>query len=288
MRPNTPHMVVTTDHAICYGTHFVSSATIRQTCYSIFHTFIARSELTNAENLCVWTILHRFLGHYHQVYLHEYFEDADLDLDHVPNVREPEGVLDLFTFLVTVELSMALHPHTYKQEPCAQHWAQAERAKVHTRRLLKWFHAHYETLQDGEAIDLYSSLLLQFSMSFVSYLAQTREEHLDAGHYKMDRLLYEVQEVLAAHPETEAMMNNRHEYIMDTFEYRKEFTVKLKTNPQWSLDDLPNIPNAVFSSHLKVKPRLNLEDFLGGEGSPTFPYSVDKERVNKKPRYGRV
>jgi hypothetical protein len=282
MRPNTPHMVVTTDHSICYGTHFVSSATIRQTCYSIFHTFIARSEVTNAENLCIWTILHRFLGFYHQVYLHEYLLDEHFDRHHIPNVSTPEGTLDLFTFLVTVELSLVLHPQTYQRQPSQTHWAQAHRAKVHTRRILKWFHAHYATLQDGQPIDLYASLLVQISMSFVSYLAHAREQRLGHSHYHMDRLLYEVQEVIAAHPETEPLMQHRQEYIKDTFEYRKPFTVHLRAGPQWSLDDLPNVPTAISYPPLHAKPRLNLSDFLGGEGSPAFPYGRDTPTKHAK------
>jgi hypothetical protein len=275
MRPNTPHMVVTTDHAICYGTHFVSSATIRQTCYSIFHTFIARSEVTNAENLCVWTILHRFLGHYHQVYLHQFFDDRNLELDHVPDLSDPEDLIDFFTFLATVELSLALHPHTYRPDASNAHWAQAQRAKVHTRRILQWFHAHFAIFQAGYPIDLYFSLLVQFCMSFVSYLAHARAKGLTHSHYDMDRLLYEVQEVIAAHPETKPLMDHRQDYIKDTFEYTEPLTVNTQKNPGWSLDELPNVPTDISPSPSHVKPRMSLSDFLGGEGSPAFPYELE-------------
>ena len=49
MRPNTPHLVVTPEHAICHGGHFYAMATIRDTCFGIYHTFVAGTNLTNTE-----------------------------------------------------------------------------------------------------------------------------------------------------------------------------------------------------------------------------------------------
>jgi hypothetical protein len=270
-------MVATTDHAICYGTHFISTATLRETCYSIFHTFLARSAVTNANNTSVWTVLQRFLGYYHDAFLHRVFRDKGLDKTHLPDITTAGGVLDLFTLLVTLELSIALHPETYQKGVSSAHWARAQRAKIQSRRLLKWFDVHFALLKGGEPTDVYSSLLVQISMSFVSYLAYGREQGLGSTHYDMDRLLYEVQEVLAARPETEPMMKDRGKYILDTFEHDKAFVVKAKSNPQWSTKDLPNIPVAA-SPPPHVKPRLNLSDFLGGETPPPFPYPTGGER----------
>ena len=49
MRPNTPHLVVTPEHAICQGGHFYATSTIRDTCFGIYHTFIGGLLLTNTE-----------------------------------------------------------------------------------------------------------------------------------------------------------------------------------------------------------------------------------------------
>ena len=49
MRPNTPHLVVTPEHAICHGGHFYAMSTIRDTCFGIYHTFIGGALLTNTE-----------------------------------------------------------------------------------------------------------------------------------------------------------------------------------------------------------------------------------------------
>jgi exopolysaccharide biosynthesis predicted pyruvyltransferase EpsI len=81
-------------------------------------------------------------------------------------------------------------------------------------------------------------------MSFVSYL-DFGKDGLSSAHYNMDQLLYEVQEVIAVHPKMELIMKEQQKYILDTLEYRDEFTVIEKPELQWSLDSLPNVPAAI-------------------------------------------
>ena len=50
MRPNTPHVVFTAEHSVCMGGHFYATSTLRDTCYGMFHTFIAGSIVTNAQH----------------------------------------------------------------------------------------------------------------------------------------------------------------------------------------------------------------------------------------------
>jgi len=115
MRPNTPHMVVTTDHNHLLWNPFVSSATIRQTCYSLFHMFIARSEghqrrkplHLDCPALIPWFFITK------SIYMN-LFMISTLTAATFQTSPHPKGVLDLFTFLVTVELSIILHPQTYQ------------------------------------------------------------------------------------------------------------------------------------------------------------------------------
>jgi hypothetical protein len=78
MRPNTPHMVVTLDHAICYGTHFIATGALRQTCFGLIHAFVRRDVITNTENRKVWFSLQRLLIYYREVYLESYLNDPGL------------------------------------------------------------------------------------------------------------------------------------------------------------------------------------------------------------------
>jgi hypothetical protein len=57
LRPNTPHAVFTTEHCITYGSHFVATSTLRETCYGVVHSFISSSTITNADNNDMWIIL---------------------------------------------------------------------------------------------------------------------------------------------------------------------------------------------------------------------------------------
>ena len=279
-------MVVTTDHSICYGSHFISSATIRQTCYNIFHTFLARSEVTNADNLSVWTILQRFIGYFDHALLRSYFQDPDLNKTHLPDLKSSTGVLDLFTLLATLELSIALHPQTYeKTQDSNAHWARAQRTKIHSIRLLNWFNAHFTIYQDEEEIDLYPRLLVQIIMSFLNSLANGRKKGLLTKHYNLDRLLYEIEEVIASHPETAPMMKERLKYISPTFEYKSIFKINIKKDPQWSIEDLPNVPMTT-SPPLYTKAKFSLEDFLGEKDALELLYPAQESNVvmKKKPR----
>jgi hypothetical protein len=50
MRPNTPHVVFTAEHSVCFGGHFYASPVLRDTYYSIIHTFVMGTLVTNADH----------------------------------------------------------------------------------------------------------------------------------------------------------------------------------------------------------------------------------------------
>ena len=51
MRPNTPHVVFTAESAVCLGGHYYATSTLRDTCYGVFHSFVAGSVITNASHV---------------------------------------------------------------------------------------------------------------------------------------------------------------------------------------------------------------------------------------------
>ena len=47
MRPHTLRAVFTTEHSVCMGGRYISTSTLRDTCYGIFQSFITRKSLTD-------------------------------------------------------------------------------------------------------------------------------------------------------------------------------------------------------------------------------------------------
>jgi hypothetical protein len=76
MKPNTPHMVVTPENAICLGNHFIAASSIRETCFGLIHTFVMRGLITNAENRAVWENLHRLLYYWQDAYITSFDDDG--------------------------------------------------------------------------------------------------------------------------------------------------------------------------------------------------------------------
>ena len=72
MRLNTPHLVVTPEHAICHGGHFYAMSTIRDTCFRIYHMFVGGSALTNTEySLHAHQMLTCMLFYIHNSFVHQ-------------------------------------------------------------------------------------------------------------------------------------------------------------------------------------------------------------------------
>ena len=70
MRPNTPHVVFTAEHSVCFGGHFYATSTLRDTCYGMMHTFVAGSIVTNAQHTThAFMLLARLLAFFEYQFL---------------------------------------------------------------------------------------------------------------------------------------------------------------------------------------------------------------------------
>jgi len=81
MRPNTPHLVITPTHSICYRGHFYATSIIRDTCYRLFHMFIGSSVLMNMEHtkdshILLWQILTM----YHVLFTQQFSDSGQLKI----------------------------------------------------------------------------------------------------------------------------------------------------------------------------------------------------------------
>lgn len=120
MRPNTPHLVMTPESSICYGGHFYTCSTIRETCYGLLHTFVASSLITNTHHTAASRdILRRLLTYFWTVIRTDYITPnatnkmADKYRGRVPDVFTFSGLIDLLSLCIIVELGNVLHYKTY-------------------------------------------------------------------------------------------------------------------------------------------------------------------------------
>lgn len=124
MRPNTPHLVVTTESSICHGGHFIATATLRQTCHGIFHTFIASSLLTNTEHTTASRdLLRRLLAYFLKAFQTDYIANklpkkgmASKYIGKIPDVFTFDGLLDVFSLCNIMELGNIIHYKTYTDD----------------------------------------------------------------------------------------------------------------------------------------------------------------------------
>lgn len=66
MKPNTAHFVITTDHAICFGGHFLMTRAMQLTLQGLIHTFVLDRFLTNTSHEPSRSLLRRILLFYYQ------------------------------------------------------------------------------------------------------------------------------------------------------------------------------------------------------------------------------
>lgn len=66
MRPNTPHIVFTLEHAVCIGGHFYATSTLQDTLYGLEHNFFLGHLITNTEHIASRLLLRRFAHFFHR------------------------------------------------------------------------------------------------------------------------------------------------------------------------------------------------------------------------------
>lgn len=155
MRPNTPHLVYTTESAICHGGHFYCMSTIRDSIFGIFHTFSASGLLTNTEHTKdAHLLLRRIVTYIHFIFVRRDFNTnlSAMPTPHVPDVSTFEGTIDLFMLCVIMELGDLITPRAYRREtnPKRHDLLSTIHVRGLARDLLDWWQAHYRFVsKDG-------------------------------------------------------------------------------------------------------------------------------------------
>jgi hypothetical protein len=150
MRPGSIHAVFTPRSAICFGNHFYTITTISDTVYTIIHTFVGSSALTNTEhNTDSRMLLRRILLYIHSETVGvDFIPTVDRPIPtsgHIPALDSYDGVVTFFNLLNIIELGDILHPGSYT-------WARLglkERVEmIHSRKLARqlrhWFWCYFD------------------------------------------------------------------------------------------------------------------------------------------------
>ena len=182
MRPNTPHAVFTPENCITYGSHFVATSTLRETCYGVVHSFISSSAITNADNNDVWNILQRLACYYHQIFTNGDWKEACFDASHIPDVSSPSGVLDLYTFMVILELANVFHESAYSNSGLIQlERLRIIEARRLSRELRNWVVTNFVVqIMDRPDEDLFAWMLASMCVRLVYYLKEARSHNIKA------------------------------------------------------------------------------------------------------------
>ncbi|KAF8066069.1 hypothetical protein FPV67DRAFT_1359440, partial [Lyophyllum atratum] len=145
MRPNTIHAVLTPDASICRGGHFYATATIRDSVYGLYHTFVASSYITNAlHKSASEQMLMRMLRFFHHRLTTARDTKAD-DAAHLPDMNTFDGLLDLLCLCNFFEMQSVLSDWMYK----ASHHRTAERKRhvrnrALARQVVQWVFSNYD------------------------------------------------------------------------------------------------------------------------------------------------
>ncbi|KAH6880233.1 hypothetical protein BKA70DRAFT_1447519 [Coprinopsis sp. MPI-PUGE-AT-0042] len=112
MRPATPHAVLTTDNAICYGGHFLAASTLQRTVAGSIHTFFRGGVITNTNHPSFQSRMNTIACFFYKAIV--LGDTHDLDEGHVPKFTTASGLTDLIVFACGIELQNAICPLSYK------------------------------------------------------------------------------------------------------------------------------------------------------------------------------
>ena len=149
MRPNTPHAILTPTSTICHGSHYLSTSTIRSSCYGYYITFCLSTLLTNTEHTSdCQRLFRRLVDFFHSSYLRGKSHSTGplaAPIAHVPDISSFDGLHDLFTICNLIELSNAVHPLSYSShglDPAERYDMIQARRK--SREVVTWVLSNYE------------------------------------------------------------------------------------------------------------------------------------------------
>jgi hypothetical protein len=214
MRPNTPHFVITTEHAICHGGHFYAMSTIRDTCFGIYHTFIGGGTLTNTEySLHANQMLTRMLFFIHDNFVcqgYEVHDDPtggnapqypssnysnivfhfqDIEKMHLPDPSTFYGLMDILILSILMELGNVVSFWSYQETESSESLHERGRmihARACARELVEWLFSKFElvdhsnpsTTVDGK-VDVYWTYLVHHGQLLVAYKQQAFENCME-------------------------------------------------------------------------------------------------------------
>lgn len=176
MRPNTVHLVLTTENAITRGSHFYSAATIRRSYYGDLHAFISGSSITNIDHPPSRRLMRVIMANWTKWYrdnAQDGPDNADLDpiaeqfrkrkTAHVPDVSTCEGLLDVIAIGNLLEISPIVDMRAYCR--CAGPRSKCEcrippldllyqeDGRTFYENFIDFFVDHFEILHDDELVD---------------------------------------------------------------------------------------------------------------------------------------
>lgn len=201
MRPNTLHAVFTTKHSVSMGGRYISTSTLRDTCYGIFQSFVTRKPLTGDGHVReAFMLLARMVAFYSTSLM---ASEADgslmyetgkfsfkvkgspprliprlgLDKDdpryHLPDLTSFNGILDITSLFCILELGNALSSWMYGERDNVEH-RRLIYARKRARILRHWIFGHYQLLDErGNLVDykraFYWPYLIQQAKVLIRY-----------------------------------------------------------------------------------------------------------------------
>jgi hypothetical protein len=135
MRPNTPHVVFTSESSSCLGGHFIATTTLLDTCYGIFHSFVAGDLVTNANHTVhVFMLLARMISFYeNELIIGAYGDEIEEDL-HLMTVDPGRFIsissLQIYSYLIQAMTAPYTTSPTFRRltafstsAPCLPSWS---------------------------------------------------------------------------------------------------------------------------------------------------------------------
>ncbi|KAF5365355.1 hypothetical protein D9757_013778 [Collybiopsis confluens] len=178
MRPGVVHSVTTLQDCIAVGGHFYAAATMTLTVYSIYHTFVNSSTITNGAVDNEQLNLLRILLYWFRImcgdggfYLDAIHTDVSKISGHVPNVLDTHGLENVLALMVFTELVGVLSPASYSQpRPVDFDDRHFQLPRFRAREIRLWLDQHFVVTTEGEGsvqdqtiADLFLKVLLQHS-----------------------------------------------------------------------------------------------------------------------------
>ncbi|KAG6877270.1 hypothetical protein C0993_008964 [Termitomyces sp. T159_Od127] len=152
VHPTTLHAVVNPVPTIIRGGYLYATSSIWATCYEIHDNFVAGSYITNTSHTAASnSILSRLLDFYYRELVAGTGErgeviETDRRSVHLPDMRNFQEVVDMFTLLHLIELSNAISNWNYQDSssPAAvENRLEVIRNRRLARQIKKWYFAEY-------------------------------------------------------------------------------------------------------------------------------------------------